>query len=119
MRDYYLYAIVLEGCGFSNAAIELLQPNITNKTAEIFPIRQDVKETYKTKLIQTFPQIYLKRRNSNGSLLIGGYNDILNLYTLFRGKYLKEDVNKYLNEQTNINKKALLRIIELINSEVK
>lgn len=115
MRDYYLYAIVLEGCGYSNAAKELLQ---NNKNAEIFPITQDVKEKYKTNLIQTFPQIYLKRRNSKGSLLIGGYSDILNLYTLFRGKYLKEDVNKHLNEQTGtkINKKTLLRIIELINS---
>ena len=46
MRDYYLYAIVLEGCGFSNAAIELLQPNINNKTAEINKFFNPITFTY-------------------------------------------------------------------------
>lgn len=111
MSGYYLYAIVLESCPYSDAAVKLLQHN---KNIKIQSITRDVKEKYKTDKIQTFPQIYLKRHNHNGSLLIGGYSDISEIYTKFRNKYIKEDVNNYLAE-SKLKKKTLLRIIEFIN----
>ncbi len=117
MTNYYLYSILLKDCPYSNAAKKLLEsyPNI-NKHIETIN-RQD-KEKYKTPQISTFPQIYLKRKDKNGSLLIGGYTDLEKMFNLFHKKeYSNNKVNEFINNNNKWSRKGLLRFISLINTE--
>jgi len=114
MGDYYLYLVVLEDCHYSSSAVELIK-NYNIKDAEINTIQRINKDKYKTKLIETFPQIYLKRKNRKGSLLLGGYDNL----KLFFDKFYKNGFDKkYVKEFTEKNKwneKSTLRLIQLIN----
>ena len=115
MDTYYLHSIILEGCPYSTAAYELLKsfPKIKSK---ITFVNSNNKENYKTDKINTFPQIYLKRHNKNGSLLIGGYTELKNLLDLFhKQKYSEDNVKKFINDNKDWSKKSILRFIELIN----
>ena len=115
MSNYYLHAIILENCPFSNAASELLKNN-KNIKSNISTITQSNKENYKTADIQTFPQIYLKKNNKNGSLLLGGYTELKNILDTFqKTKYSKENIDNFLSNNKNWSKKSTLRLIELIN----
>jgi glutaredoxin-related protein len=115
MSNYYLQAIVLEGCPYSNAAIELLN-NHKNIKSKIITVNQSNKEDYKTIDISTFPQIYLKRNDKNGSLLLGGYDKLKEAFdTFYFNKYSKENVNNFINNKWS--KKSVLRLIELINTK--
>ena len=115
MTNYYLHAVILAGCPYSLAAYELLnnKPNIKIKFTHI---NYENKDNYKTSDIQTFPQIYLKKNNTNGSLLIGGYNELKNMFNSFyKERYSSDKVNNYIKDNKNWSKKSLLRFIELIN----
>ena len=57
---YYLFIVVLENCGYSKAAVELLN-NYKIKYKSII-IKQEEKSKYITNEINTFPQIYLKKK---------------------------------------------------------
>jgi hypothetical protein len=116
MSKYYLYAVILDGCPFSMNALKLLNtyPKI-NKSITI--INQDEKNKYKTEQINTFPQIYLKKYDSKGSLLIGGYTELTNMFNTFHYKYNINDVNDFIKKNNLWSRKALLRFIELINSK--
>lgn len=112
MSNYYLHSVILKGCPYSNAAHELL----TNISEFTF-VDYNNKDKHKTSDISTFPQIYLKRKDSNGSLLIGGYDNIKEMYDLFHKKeYSETNINKFIENNKNWSKKSLLRFIELINS---
>jgi len=112
MSNYYLYLIVLKDCPYGNNAIQLLE-NYNIKNFEKNTIKIHDKEKYKTELIDTFPQIYLKKKNSNGSLLLGGYSELKSFFDKFYQTPLNET---YLNNfNKNWSKKATLRLIELIN----
>ena len=109
---YYLHLISLKNCPFSIKAENLLQkykPQITK-------IDFNEKEKWKNKQISTFPQIYLKKNNSQGSLLLGGYDDIKGIIDIIansKGKKIhdtKEKLNRYYPK---ISEKTILRIIEL------
>lgn len=68
MSNYYFNAIILENCPFSNNALALLK-EYKKITTKITNINSQNKENYKSDQISTFPQIYLKKKNSTGSLL--------------------------------------------------
>ena len=74
---YYLQLISLKDCPYSEAAQSLLKDNNINH--ELVLVNRNEKDKFKTDNISTFPQIYLKKENSNGSVLIGGY-DLLKEY---------------------------------------
>ena len=82
MEKYYLKAIILQGCPYSNNAVKLLKEH--KIISDIEYITYNNKELYKTDKIQTFPQIYLKKYNSKGNLLLGGYNDLNNFISTFK-----------------------------------
>ena len=116
MNNYYLHSVILKNCPYSNAAHELLQNNSKIKKKITF-INDSNKEKYKTNQINTFPQIYLKRQNKNGSLLIGGYTEFKQLFDLFyKTKYSHDNVTQIINNNNKWSKKSLLRFIQLINS---
>lgn len=116
MSDYYIKAIVLENCIYSNSAITLLkQHNIPSK---IINVTYDVKDKYKSNDIQTYPQIYLKKNNKKESLLLGGYDNLLNFIQNFKGKSLNNSkIENFLKNNNEWSRKSLLRFIELINLE--
>jgi hypothetical protein len=114
MSNYYLQNIILKDCPYGIATIELLkQNNIKNK---IITVTDKNKYNYKTEKINTFPQIYLKRYNSKGSLLLGGYSDLNSFLNKFKFKeYSKKNVDEFIDENKYWSKKATLRLIELVN----
>jgi glutaredoxin len=114
MSNYYIDAIILNGCPYSMAAKELLEMNKI-KTKFTF-INQSEKDKYKNDKIKTFPQIYLASNNKD-KILFGGFDDLSSLINKFKGKYLKSDVAEYITNNNNVNKKNLLRFIQLINSK--
>jgi len=119
MTDYYLYSIVLENCPYSNAARKMLESHSnSNINKHIKTVNSTNKDDYKTSEIHTFPQIYLKRNGHNGSLLIGGYTDLQEIFNLFhKKKYSSETVNKFIEKNKKWSKKSLLRFISLINTK--
>jgi glutaredoxin len=113
--EYYLYCVILKNCPYSEAAHTFLN-SYNNIKKEFTFINQNEKENYKTKKINTFPQIYLKKYNSNGTQLIGGYTEIKNFFNEFYGKYNNDIITKFLSNNNLWSKKTTLRLVELINS---
>lgn len=114
MSKYYLNLILLEGCPYSEAAFETVK-NLNIKNKHIW-VNGKNKENYKTKYISTFPQIYLKKENRLGSVLIGGNSDLQNIISTFYKKKLDNKLVKEFETKNNWSHKATLRIIQLINS---
>ena len=118
MNNYYLHSIILDNCPFSSAANDLLNNYFKNKLSnfKFTFVNNQNKENYKTNDINTFPQIYLKRKNKNGSLLLGGYDDLKEFFdTFYKTKYNDKSINQFINKK-KWSKKSTLRLIQLINS---
>lgn len=113
MDKYFIKAILLEGCSYSNAAYQLLKTH--QLPTDITWVNQSNKENYKTDQINSFPQIYLKKINSNGSLLLGGYQELENSINTFYGQKISEsNINNWM-EKKLWSKKSTLRLVQLIN----
>ena len=113
MNDYYVKAILLQNCPYSIAAQQLL--NNFKIPHQITHITENEKITFKNDSIDTFPQIFLRKYNTNGNLLLGGYDDLNYFVQTFKGKKLSdENINKFMAKY-KWSKKATLRFIQLIN----
>lgn len=117
MLMYYLDVISLEGCPYSNAAENLLSSN--NINFKLTKVKYNEREMHKNEEISTFPQIYLKKKNSKGKLLIGGFDNINNLFNILGSS---TDLNKISNDfgknlGDTFNKKTVLRLIELFTTK--
>jgi hypothetical protein len=111
MSKYFIKAILLDGCPYSiNANNLIMKNNIPNESIWVSSTN---KEVYKTDQIQTFPQIYLCKKNKAGTLLLGGYNDLNNIYNLVKfGNGI--NIDTFMPEY-KWAKKSKLRLIELIS----
>jgi glutaredoxin-related protein len=117
---YYLKIITLEKCPYSDKVIELLNIHKIEYKNKI--INNINKNIYKNSFIDTFPQIYLKKNNTKGSLLLGGCSDLIYCINLFKNNNNDNDND---NDNDNHKKKfidkykwsdkATTRLIELIN----
>ena len=108
---YTIYIYYIDFCIYSENALKILK-NIKHKKILVPP---EKKHLYKNKYIDTFPQIYLKKNTSMGSLLIGGYTDLNFIVNEIKknkdiNKLKKKFDNKYNNKWS---RKAILRLIEL------
>lgn len=113
MDKYFIKAILLEDCSYSNAAHQLIKTH--QLPVDITWVNQTNKENYKTDQINTFPQIYLKKINSNGNLLLGCYQELANFIDTFYGQKISDsNINNWI-EKTYWSKKSTLRLIQLIN----
>jgi glutaredoxin len=113
MDKYFIKALLLEGCSYSIATHELIKNH--QIPADITWIEQANKENYKNELINTFPQIYLKKINNNGNLLLGGYTELEYFISTFLGQKISEtNINNWI-EKTKWSKKSTLRLIQLVN----
>jgi len=113
MNDYYIKAIMLVDCPYSIRAAELLKNNnIPNKS--IWITYKD-KDKYVNDMIDTYPQIYLKKYNTNQSLLLGGYDDMAEFIMNFKSqKYNINEINIFMKKY-KWSKKATLRMIQMLN----
>lgn len=118
MSDYYLYAVILKNCPYSSAGYELINSfKYIKKDFSI--IESHEKDNYKTESIKTFPQIYLKRYNTKGTQLIGGYTEFKSIIDTFYNsttKNIKNTVSDFLKKNSSWNKKSFLRLIELLHN---
>jgi hypothetical protein len=113
MSEYSLKLILLQNCGYSIAANELIQ--LHKIPSHIHWISQTEKELYVNDRIQTFPQIYLNKFNTKGNLLLGGYTDLKSFIDNFKGSKLSDsNINQFMNKY-KWSKKSTLRLIQLIN----
>jgi glutaredoxin-related protein len=109
---YYIHGILLNNCSYSNNAKQLLETyNIPNK---LISITHEEKDKFKYDEINTFPQIYVKKENTKGSILIGGYDNLNELFTLFYKNYNKDNIENIMNKY-KLSRKLVLRIIEMFN----
>ena len=116
MSKYSLYIIVLEGCPYGDLTRKLLNKYKFNNM-KIDTIFRENKEKYKTDKINTYPQIYLKRQDSKGLLLLGGYSDLEYTFNKFYNNYSEENINEFLKKNNDWSRKGTLRLIELVNSK--
>lgn len=107
---YYIDLYYLKNCTYSEKAKQLF--DFKNVKYNIIKIDQSNKEKYKNNKIDTFPQIYLKKENSKGSVLLGGFDNI-NLISNSINTELDSSVNSIRKINKNLSKKASLRLIEL------
>jgi glutaredoxin-related protein len=117
---YYLYIITLEDCPYSIAAIDLL--NSLKIKYKRLKVNQKNKEKYKTKEIDTFPQIYIvkdkKKLLLGENLLLGGYSNLKEFTDIFiNQEYNEENILKFHNKYKLWNKKSILRLLEIINQK--
>ena len=114
MSNYYIFAVLLENCPYSNNARQLLETNNINH--EIQTIKYEDKEKFKLENYDFYPQIFLKKKNSMDSLFLGGYNDLNIFINTFRNNsYNDDNINKFNNKYFWWSKKATLRFIQLVN----
>ena len=109
---YNIELIVLKECPFCIAAQELLKNR--NIKYKIIIVNQNNKDKYKNDEIQTFPQIYLIKKNSNGKLLLGGYTDLKRALEILEHKNLDKTIKDFQKYYPNWSKKAILRLAEII-----
>ena len=107
---YYLDVISLEGCPYSREVEILLKEH--NLTYKLHRVSQEEKQQYKTREINTFPQIYLKNNTSKGKLLLGGNSDLKEILEL-KGSNFDNQKNYLTRKYPNFSEKVILRIIEL------
>jgi hypothetical protein len=112
MNNYYLKIIILQNCSYSIAANKLIQ--LHKIPVDITTITRDNIDKYVTNKIDTFPQIYLARKNHNGVLLLGGHSDLKSFIDTFKNQINNDDVERFIKKY-NWSKKATLRLIQLIN----
>jgi glutaredoxin len=109
---YYLLVVSLNGCPYSRSAVELLD-NFKIKY-QIINVDWNNKDKYKTNQINTFPQIYLKKKSNNQSLLLGGFDDLKNFIDTFINQtYNQTNINSFQKKYSFWSKHAILRLIEL------
>ena len=114
---YYLQLISLKDCPYSEAANSLVKDNNINHNLTI--VNREEKNKFKTEYIETFPQIYLKKKNSSGSVLLGGYDNLKKYYDLVQENHGKknslENIKSVIKKNNvTISEKSILRLIELL-----
>lgn len=116
---YYIDVISLEGCPYSSSAEDLLTLKKVNY--KLTKVKYDEKEMHKNDEIATFPQIYLKKKNSSGKMLIGGYDNLKDIYNKIATSKSIDSMVKSVSKSVgrNFNKKTILRLVELLTNNSK
>jgi len=105
----------LNGCGFSKKAINTLKKKYI--THEVFHVDWNNKDHYKkSNNMNTFPQIFFQKKNSN-RIKIGGSNDLdYLLNTINNTKKNKQFDNMVITikNKLSLDKRTTLQIIDLL-----
>ena len=68
-----------------------------------------------SKALNIWAMIYLKKYNSNGNLLLGGYQEFSNFISNFMNQKISDSNLNNFMETSKWSKKSTLRLIQLIN----
>ncbi|ADO67212.1 hypothetical protein crov179 [Cafeteria roenbergensis virus] len=109
---YYLQVNSLIGCPYSIEVEKILQQE--NINSKIIKINPSEKHLYKNEQISSFPQIFLKKYNSKGQLLLGGNSDFKEILNL-QNKDLNIQIKSLLKKYPVMTHKTKLRLIQLFN----
>lgn len=110
---YYFKIILLENCPYSLNAKKLLDKY--KIPCQQIIVSKKEKNKFKTELISTFPQIYIKKNMNNGNLLIGGYDDLKYYFDIFRSKPLTKELFSSIYSTNKFSKKGIIILYKLIN----
>lgn len=110
---YYLYIILRENCPYSKNLVELLKKY--NIDYESITVSIEEKEKYKTDLISTFPQVYLKSLSNNDSILIGGFDIMSELINNLHSNEKFNILTKNMSNKTKLKLKLILKGHKKIN----
>lgn len=109
-----LKLIILEGCPYSIALKQLLADTISLKLVDIKNVSHENKEAFKTKEINTFPQLYLINNIDQKYYLIGGYDMTKNIIDeINKNNNLNKLKLKLKKLLPKLNNKQILRIIQI------
>ena len=106
---YYLYIILREDCPYSKNLVKLLKDNKID--FDSITVNMEEKEKYKTDLIKTFPQVYLKSLSTHDSILIGGYDTVKSL--IDNNNF--DELTKNLSDKIKLKLKLILKGHKIIN----
>jgi glutaredoxin len=111
---YYIKIISLKNCSYSDNALKLLEYyKIPFKKIDI---DNNNKDLLKLNEINTFPQIYLKRKNRYGHLLLGGFTDLNEFINIFKNKnYNNIHVFNFMNKY-KWSRIATIKLAKLITN---
>lgn len=108
---YYLKIYYINNCHFSTKLLNLLNNNNIEFKQKL--INEKKKKLYKSSVIKTFPQVYLKKYNSKGSLLLGGYTDINYILNTIKNNEFEQIYKNLKEKNNNLSKRTILRLIQL------
>ena len=106
-----LKVISLNGCPYSMAAEDLINniknsKNLKKTNINVINVPYELKTKYQLGQIKTFPQIYFN------SKLIGGYDNLNNIYLDLKQLKNLDEMIKLINQKTHLKKrKEILRFI--------
>lgn len=106
----YLEAIILKNCSYSIALSKLFKNKI-----KYIEVDDTTKHKYKTEEIQTFPQLYIKKNNSQ-QYLIGGYNDTVNILNIIKSNSLEQIKKEIKLKLPLLPNKIILKLVILLKS---
>jgi len=106
---YDLKVISLENCPYSINIEKLLKHNKIKHN--LIRVSAEEKDKFKTNKINTFPQFYLEKNKQ--TILLGGNNDLKEILEISKNKKLNEMVINLNKKFPELEKKILLRILEL------
>ena len=89
-----------------------------NMEIKIVKVNSANKKNYKNKSISTFPQVYLV--NNNNELLIGGYNELKNIYDIINSSSNLQHIIKKMNTvlSNKFSRKDKLRLTQMLNHKL-
>jgi len=111
---YYIHTVLLKDCPYSNSAKNLLDKYNIKYTNTI--VNHNNKDSFKIDTLQTFPQVFLKKQNNKGSVLLGGYSNLDELFVMFYKQKLDNNKLLLVQNKYNMSKKAVLRLVGVINN---
>jgi glutaredoxin-related protein len=110
---YYFYIILRVDCPYSKNLVKILKENKIH--FESITVNMEEKEKYKTDLINTFPQVYLKSLSTNDSVLIGGHDTVKELIENTQNDKKFNELTKNLSNKIKLKLKLILTGHKIIN----
>lgn len=113
---YYLEIFSLDGCPYSKAANDLLLKHKIN--LNLINISYENRDKFKNEKINTFPQIFLKKRNRSSGLLVGGFDELNEATFIIENNLSNDELSDTKNLLKNVfvedfSDRAILRFIQL------
>ena len=109
---YSLKIYIIKDCYFCNELKNLLKSKKIKSKIKI--VKEENKHLYKNENIKTFPMVYMIKKKHK--ILLGGYDDLNFIINKISNKIKLKDMIKIIKKKYHtLEKKEILRLIELLN----